>query len=387
MKTIYSLKNPIQHYDWGSTDGIAGITGIHNDTGKPMAELWMGTHPAAPSLIGDKAKGYTESLRSVVQLPFLFKILSAASPLSLQVHPTLAQAQEGYRRENESGIALSSPERNYKDANHKPEIIVALTPFQAMCGFRTIPETVGLIRGLQADVLDSSLQRLETSGDYREFLSFLLNADTETIKSVADSVRAAIQNNADRNRIFMEAAQTANKLLSYYPGDIGILAPFYLNLINLAPLEALYLPAGILHAYLQGTGFELMSSSDNVLRGGLTRKHIDIGELLSIVNSRPYEPPLLHAQAVGGFYCYQTPAEDFFLGYEVFSGSDASYECYEPTIMICREGRITVQRSLEQECILEQGDSCYIEASERVLSVKGKGSLWFATKPEGIRRV
>lgn len=388
MKTIFHLKNPVQHYAWGSTEGIPRVTGITNDTGKPMAELWMGTHPAAPSLIISDAAGKEESLSSVVNLPFLFKILSAATPLSLQVHPTLAQAREGFERENNAGIDLSSPTRNYKDANHKPEIIVALTPFQAMCGFRPVAETVALLRELHSTALTDSLTRLEGSGNYGKFLSFLLNADTDTVQSIAASIREAVQNTkTEYNQVFSEALNTASRLLDYYPSDIGILAPFYLNLINLAPLESLYLPAGIIHAYLQGTGFELMSSSDNVLRGGLTPKHIDIEELLAIVDPSPYEPPILHAQADPGLSSYPTPAEDFFLAFNVFSGPTLTYECSEPAIMICQEGKISVKRFPDEEIVLEKGNSCYIAASRKTLSVSGQGTLWVATKPGGIHLV
>lgn len=396
MKSFYKLTNSLQNYAWGSIDGISRVTGKANHENVPIAELWMGTHPAAPSFIETMHSSSPLPLVSVITqvsaqgepnntaaqgLPFLFKILSAAKPLSLQVHPNRKQAIEGFARENALGIPVSDSRRNYRDANHKPEILAALTDFHAMCGFRPVQESVALLKNLEIDAINPLIDTLLDSGDYCRFLKDLLGGDQLTKNVVLHAIGTQQLATKKVPDIFLQAMKTAKRLLEAYPNDIGVLSPFYLNLIDLSPGEALYLPAGILHAYLEGTGFELMASSDNVLRGGLTPKNIDIQELVDVLESTPYRPEVIKPVYRNGLSYYPTPSSDFQLGY--FQNHDGTllFPRPEHAIVICTEGKTRLEDGTSDSIELAKGDSCYIAPSETPIRVTGHCKAWFATTP------
>jgi len=402
MKTLYILENSIQGYAWGSTDGIPSFTGIKNETGGPMAELWMGAHPGCPSKIaagqgiGDAVSldafigrdpeavlGAQTALRFGNRLPFLFKVLSAASPLSLQVHPSKQQAESGFARDNQAGIPLSSPDRNYRDDNHKPEIIMAVTPFTAMCGFRTAAETVSLFAAAKIPALAPILADLEKNGTYTSFYKSLLDL-SESEK------RAAITQVLQRARtVTTEPAQTRESrafalvldLAGHYPADIGVFAPLYLNVVDLAPGEALYLRAGIMHAYVRGTGLELMASSDNVLRGGLTPKHIDIPELLSVLDPLPYAPAVLPPGKKQGLHRYLTESTEFELCRLDPGDRTLAFEADRPAILIGTEGTITVGTGTGESIDLCRGTTVFAAATKGRLFFAGKGTCYLASMP------
>ncbi len=291
MRTIKLLKNTIQKYAWGSPTAIPELLGEQNPSHEPRAELWMGAHPKAPSFVNFDGQwlSLTELIAKYPQeilgndvalafnnkLPYLFKVLAAAKPLSIQAHPSLNQAKEGFERENDRGIALDAPNRNYKDDNHKPECICALSPFWAMYGFRNIPDILALM-GKNCPVgLAGELDLLKKQPDSRglkRFFTDLMTMDSQRQKRVVDEAVQNANQYSDEDFAFHWMTRLADE----YPTDIGILAPLLLNLIELKPGEALFLPAGEFHAYLEGVGMELMANSDNVLRGGLTAKHIDV---------------------------------------------------------------------------------------------------------------
>ncbi|MDR2701651.1 MAG: mannose-6-phosphate isomerase, class I [Spirochaetaceae bacterium] len=303
MNDLYKLDNTVKHYAWGSPEWIPRLTGQKNPGGKPWAELWMGIHPDGPSKI--TADGKTLPLSELAELPFLLKFLAAESPLSIQAHPNLRQAKEGFEKESRAGIALDSPERNYKDPNHKPEIICALSSFTAMAGFRDAAETERLLSMVSgAEGLRKALH-----GGYRPFLTALFGLGNNEKESLTGAVLQAAANGSPAAPLSL-----CGELARRYPGDPGILAPLYLNVIELQPYEAIFIPAGVLHAYIHGFALECMANSDNVLRGGLTPKHIDLEELFSIVSFEPFKPEVLKPAALSpGCYGYKIPCGEFAL--------------------------------------------------------------------------
>ncbi len=400
LNKIALLKNPIQKYAWGSKTEIQFLLGDPDSIGKPMAELWMGAHPKAPSQV--KIEGKWHSLDEVIrkdpesilgkkiarkfsnQLPFLFKILAAERPLSIQVHPTKEQAQEGFARENDLGIPLDAPNRNYKDANHKPEILCALTTFQGLKGFRRIDEILQLMDQLSLTSLSDELNLLKKEPDskgLRSFFSALMNRDKVRQTEVAEEAIRSAEKLANEDKAF----HWIMELNREYPGDIGILSPVILNLVQLKPGEAIYLPAGELHAYLDGLGIELMANSDNVLRGGLTPKHIDVPELLNVVNFE--SGPVQKVTATNRNSCqtsYESPAAEFQLsmisvdeGNAYTSPSDRSVE-----ILICLEGKANIYDSSSGKTIsVARGQSLIIPAEISFYRIEGSAIFYSAAVP------
>jgi mannose-6-phosphate isomerase len=311
---LYVLKNPVKHYEWGSPTWIPEILGKDNPEGEPWAELWMGAHPASSSilcaggtekslarLIADDPQKYLGETRSGT-LPFLFKLLAASRPLSIQAHPGKEQARQGWQRENERGIPLDAPERNYRDDNHKPEILCALSPFTALCGFRSPVEISSLLSLFFANApisLQSGLAPLwaalaNTGEGALSALQLFLKSLFAIPPELRRELTGYILSTPASSTINGELGSLIRSLAGYYPEDPGILSPLYLNLIHLKKGQAIYLPAGILHAYVEGFGVELMANSDNVLRGGLSSKHVDLNELMRILYFHPFMPELLN---------------------------------------------------------------------------------------------
>ncbi|WP_146363652.1 mannose-6-phosphate isomerase, class I [Arthrobacter yangruifuii] len=338
---MYLLRNTLRPYAWGSTTAIAELFG-REPSGKPEAELWIGAHSGAPSSLVPPVDG-SETLDELIaadpgrmlgadtaarfgpELPFLAKILAAGSPLSLQVHPTAAQARAGYAGEEEAGIDRGARERNYKDEHHKPEMIFALTPFEALCGFRDPAEAADLFRAVAAavtasgrpvpELLEWIVAELSSGRPAPERLRTVFStliSDGEPVRPAVEAAAAAAADAADTD--FARELATLVELNGYYPGDPGVLISLLLNRASLQPGDAVYLPAGNVHAYLNGLGVEVMASSDNVLRGGLTPKHVDIPELLKTVDFRPLGIPYLTADEAGpGQQVFRPPFEEFAL--------------------------------------------------------------------------
>lgn len=326
----------VQPYAWGDVDAIPGLLGTQ-PTGEPQAEYWLGAHASAPSVIEDadaSDDGVPANLRTLVAdhpevlgagsraefgdtLPFLLKVLAAAQPLSLQAHPSRAQAEQGFAAENAAGVPLEASNRTYKDDWPKPEMLVALTDFSALCGFRDPVRTSDLFRAIGApDAVNSVIgpltQRHGSAGLEEVFLD-VLSVDGARRMLVDEVVAAAVGHQADHGEVG-EFARTAVDLDERYPSDPGILAALLMNRIELHPGEAIFLPAGNMHAYLKGTGVEIMANSDNVLRGGLTSKHIDVDALVQVVDFAAAPVEVLHPVPEGsGVSRYLTPAPEFAL--------------------------------------------------------------------------
>jgi mannose-6-phosphate isomerase len=379
MPSVFKLNNTIKYYDWGSPEWIPRLAGLPNEEGKPWAELWMGAHPQGPSelapparprllpdLIGqDPARYLGEDLaKDFGGLPFLFKLLAAERPLSIQAHPDEAQARSGWERENSLDIPLGAPRRNYKDPNHKPEIICALGPFTAMAGFRRPSEIRSLLRLFDCPSLAPLLDALDappgTAGDggaLRRFLGALFSLGAEDRLALGAHARALAGDRPPAD--YAGEWSLAARFAELYPEDPAILSPLYLNLITLQRGEAMNIPAGILHAYVRGFGVELMANSDNVLRGGLTPKHIDVGELTAILRFAPFKPEILKPAAAGdGLEAYPSPFREFSLyrlrGRE---GADTPFPLRGPAILLALEGELIIPA---EKLRLKRGESAFV---------------------------
>jgi mannose-6-phosphate isomerase len=406
MRSVFRLINPIQEYAWGSRTAIPELFGASSPAKQPQAELWMGAHPKAPSTVlfeeggqlplpeliaRDPAGtlGATVAHNFSERLPFLFKVLAAALPLSIQAHPNLKQAREGFRRENELGIPLDAFQRNYRDVNHKPEVISALTPFWALSGFRPIPEMLALLHSIGFPSIPKHLDAFRKNPDsagLKMFFAALMRLDREIReRAIAEAVDWARRQRVGEQRNDSNETAIARwliRLQELYPGDVGVLSPVLLNLIHLQPGDTLFLEAGVLHAYLEGMGIELMANSDNVIRGGLTPKHMDVEELLAILRFDGKAVQLVESrQTVPGERVFQTPSEEFRLA-EIHADPNEPYRCPGTgsiELMICLdgEGRIDAAGSLP----LQRGDSLMLPAPTAPYAIHGSLHLFKAFVP------
>jgi len=394
MNRILPLKNTIQEYAWGSRTAIAGLLG-HSPAKTPQAELWMGAHPRSPSLalnnerwepLTDLIRQYPEDIlgKSVAEkfdhsLPYLFKILAAETPLSIQAHPNAEQARRGFDRENRLNIPIDAPFRSYRDANHKPECICALEPFHALCGFRSVSDIVSELTGICPKALGKELNDLKhcrNSNGLKFFFEGLMtlprNRKTDVIHESVESA-AFHKGNPVHNWIL--------RLHEAYPVDIGILAPAYLNLVELNPGEALFLPSGRLHAYLKGVGIELMANSDNVLRGGLTPKHVDVPELLNVLEFEEAQPDILLPEPIRPCEMrYPKAAAEFYLSDITVTHSETYTAPQQRNVelVICVKGRVCLSDSAGRRNRLDQGQSALIPAALEWYTVEGSGKLYKA---------
>ena len=381
----------IKSYDWGSRRTLAELAGRPSPSPTPEAELWFGAHESAPSAVGEPSGSITliDRIREDPQtqlgaqcaeaydgtLPFLLKILAAEKPLSLQAHPTSAQAEAGFARENAAGIDLAASYRNYRDNRHKPELVVALERFEALAGFRAISSTVTL------------LAALDLSGVADDVASLAANPCPAELKAVALCWMRSSREHHDRLALevieratvlldsggwvvdrFEAELSTALDLARRYPGDPGVLMSLLLNRVSLAPGEGLFLPAGNLHAYLSGSAVEIMANSDNVLRGGLTTKHIDVDELSSILDFTPIRVDVLDPQPCdrGSEYIYPAPVPEFVLrrweldgNLEVALGGDG------PAVVLCTAGRVKI-RTGDHQMEISGGKAVWLQAGDSV---------------------
>ena len=358
---IYRLQNGVKHYSWGDTAFIPELLGLDNTEKLPFAELWMGTHPSLPSSI--ESDGVFKPIEEVVgeSFPYLMKILSAAKPLSIQAHPSVKHAKEGFFREQEACIPMDSPYRLYKDASHKPELLCALTDFYALCGFRK--DTPQELKDIKADSLKGLFQKLMT----------MPQSDVDSVLGpIIERLQGKDFERKDREYWVLRCHELFSEEGHF---DRGLVSVYLMNLVCLRPTNAIYFDAGTLHAYLEGSGIEIMANSDNVLRGGLTSKHIDIQELLKVVAFRGEVPHVLSPEQLGqGEWRYNTPAKEF----ELRRIEDYCYcaSDHEPEILIVVKGNFVVD-----DIYLERGDSVLVLHGVGY-SVKGSGILYKATIPK-----
>ncbi|MDJ0668804.1 MAG: mannose-6-phosphate isomerase, class I [Desulfobacterales bacterium] len=399
LKQIFKLDNPIQNYAWGSRTMIASLVGDTVPADQPQAEMWMGAHPKSPSMVtvneerislADLIEAHPHAVlgadaarRFDRRMPFLFKVLAAAEPLSIQAHPNKTQALTGFERENRAGLALDAPHRNYRDASHKPEIICALTPFWGLNGFQPITAIEKNLRRYGPETLTPMVAMLkapETASGLKSFFEALLRLPTQRrTEVIAEATEQAALRDDD------PTAEWVLRLHAAYPDDVGILAPIYLNLVRLAPGQAMYLAAGQLHAYLEGLGIELMANSDNVLRGGLTPKHVDVDELSRVLQFSAGDPRILSARQVSAVeYVYATPAEEFQLAQLNLNGNTdfnaAPARSLELLLLV--EGAVRLEAADGQtQCRLVRGESVMIPACLPGYRIHGAGQIFRAAVP------
>lgn len=384
---MQKLINSVQNYAWGSKTALTELYGLANPQQLPMAELWMGAHPKSSSKVED-ASGQVVSLRDVIdgnqsallgdavakrfgELPFLFKVLCAAQPLSIQVHPNKRNSEIGFAKENAAGIPMDAAERNYKDPNHKPELVFALTPFLAMNAFREFSEIVSLLQPV-AGAHTAIAHFLEQPNAERlsQLFAGLLNMQgEEKFRSLA-ILKAALETQQG------EPWQTIRLIAAFYPDDSGLFSPLLLNVVKLNPGEAMFLFAETPHAYLQGVALEVMANSDNVLRAGLTPKYIDIPELVANVKfeAKPANQLLTTPVKNGAELDFPIPVDDFAFSLHDLSVQETTIDQQSAAILFCVEGEAILSKG-EQRLVLKPGESAFISAEESPVSVSGVGRV------------
>jgi mannose-6-phosphate isomerase len=390
---LQRIRGAVRHYAWGSRTAIPELLG-EPPTSEPQAELWLGAHPAAPAqLQGEREVPLDAWIRAdpegvlgapVVErfgaeLPFLLKVLAAAEPLSIQAHPDAAQARAGFARENAAGLALDAPERCYRDPHPKPELICALTPFRALNRFREPERIAEGIAALAGSELGSLLAPLRARPD-REGLAAFLEGWLAFEPAARERLLAEIATRAGRADPGDPALAELCRLARDHPGDPGVLAPLFLNWVELAPGEAMFLPPGELHSYLGGTGIVLMASSDNVLRGGLTRKHVDVPELLATLSFASGPVERLRPEVFDRLESrYRTLTEEFALSLLRLRSGEVWRSPLRRgvEILLCTEGRIELSAG-SHSLALARGGSAIAPAATGNYRATGEGVVYRA---------
>jgi mannose-6-phosphate isomerase len=388
------LQPVILPYAWGSRHGIAELQGRPFPTAEPEAELWMGAHPSAPAVLC--RDGQRTTLEAVIaadpvgelgpaivsrfgpRLPFLLKILSAEVALSIQLHPTRAEAQAGFRAENERGLATP---RNYVDDWPKPELLCALTPFEVLAGLRTPADAAALLRALDVAQLKPLATQLEgAAGQVRaDVLAVILQWPDPA--ELIGAVLTACARLASGGGPYADACAAAVRESTNHPGDLGLVAMLLMRHTVLQPGQALYMPAGGLHAYLRGTGIEVLANSDNVIRAGLTGKHVDVPELLKLLDPDAEVPVVLPRPLAAGISVYETPAPEFRLYRLDLSAEPLTLPGTGPRILLCTEGGAALRGALG-EVRVGRGESCFVSAGDGPVTGTGPARAFLAATGE-----
>ena len=390
---IYQLDGVIRPYAWGSRTAIPALLGLP-PSDEPAAELWLGAHPDDPSRVGDTtldqliAEDPERLLGPQVvaafgpRLPFLLKVLAAETALSIQVHPNLVQAQAGYAAEDAAGVPHGAPQRNYKDPNHKPELLCALTEFDALCGFRPVAATLRLLDALEVAELAPYRDQLAREGLRATFTALLELADPAPL---VEAVAAGLPRLDGTPWATLGPA--LSRVAGDFPSDRGLVVALLLNFVRLAPGEAIFLAAGNVHAYLHGVGVEILANSDNVLRCGLTPKHIDIPELLRITDFAELTEPRCPDQGLEFGHEFRVPVADFALysaDLDAYrkpgrsAGSCSTGDPGKPYLVLCTSGAVTVDVA-GPAVELRPGRAAFVAAGEAAFTLTGTGETFLAT--------
>ncbi|QWL63402.1 mannose-6-phosphate isomerase, class I [Aeromonas jandaei] len=387
LPSFLLMQNPIQGYDWGSHDSLTTLFGIANPEGKPQAELWMGAHPNGCSDV--VVAGQTQKLSTLIErapaavlgeatlarfgnLPFLFKVLCAEKALSIQVHPSKAQAEAGFAKEEAAGIDIKASNRNYKDPNHKPELVFALTPYQAMNGFRAIPAILALFERVNlaaiAD-LTAALASNQNEAGLQHFFHQLLVLEGARKEEALAGLLAFASEHQDE-----ETFALITSLAAQYPGDVGLFSPLLLNVVTLKPGQAMFLDACTPHAYVRGTGLEIMANSDNVLRAGLTPKYIDVAELLDCTRclAKPDDQILLAPHVEGTVQHFEVPVPDFT--FSVYPAGEHQLTTASAEILFAIDATVILKRG-DETLRLEKGQSAFIPATTGSYQLLAEGRV------------
>ncbi len=391
------LRGAIRTYAWGSRTAIPEFTGRPAPAAHPEAELWFGAHPGDPAMLDTPAGGVSllqaiaadpeGQLGPVVRaefgdvLPFLVKVLAADEPLSLQAHPSAQQAADGFRHEDQRGVPINSPVRNYRDPNHKPELLMALTDFHALAGFRPAARSVALMRALAVPALEPYIALLAETSDAdglrAVFTTWITLPQPDLDVLIPAVLEAAVAYIRSGGGEFTAEARTVLELGERYPGDAGVLAAMLLNRVSLSPGQAIFLPAGNLHAYLNGVGMEVMANSDNVLRGGLTQKHIDVEQLLTVVDFRATDVPVMATTDLGqGVRRYEAGAKEFAVWSMATTSTPAAAPGRGARIVLVVAGN-AVAGTASDEIPLRRGEAILV-GDDEVVTLAGDGLAYVA---------
>ena len=386
---FFPMENVIQDYIWGSRTSISKLLGINNPENKHQAEIWMGAHPNGCSKIINN--GNTQLLSDFIaqnkdailtpktnaqfaELPYLFKVLAAGEALSVQVHPSKAQAEEGFAKEEAAGIPRNAGNRNYKDPNHKPELVYALTPYQAMNGFREFDQSITLFKKINIAAIENlvtAFAATPNSAGLEAFFSALLSLKGDIKERAVNELIDYANANKD-DALFALILELALQ----HPGDIGLFTPLMLNVITLQPGEAMFLYACTPHAYLKGTGLEIMANSDNVLRAGLTPKYMDVAELVSCTkfDAIPFETlQFTPEQKEGGEY-YAIPVEDF--KFALFKSiTDLTMTVDSAEILLALDNDVTLIHESGETVVINKGQSVFIPAYAKQYQLTSTGRV------------
>lgn len=404
---MLALRPVVQPYAWGRRNGMMPHLGTEPSNG-PEAELWVGTHPAAPAMVegtqqtlaeviaADPVRhlGPTLAAKGLTELPFLLKVLAIGSPLSLQAHPSTEQAEAGYAREEAAGLEPDDPRRTYRDDRAKPEALVALVDTWALCGFRTREEALALVEDLGISALDPLEQQLRGAGGLRHGFAWLLRLEGAERTELLDTLDTVIPADPDASIDPSDPAGTATtrawiaRLRAAFPDDATVLAPLLVDLVVIEAGGAVHLPAGNLHAYLDGAGIEIMAASDNVLRGGLTPKHIDVDELVEILNFGPGTPPPPEERTVPGGTRFECGEDDFVLTV-LDAATEPVIDTSGPSLLLATDGPVTLRQvsgadGEPAELVLDAGRAAYLGHDDAPVSVSGTGRLWWATVGDSL---
>ncbi|HET6212115.1 MAG TPA: mannose-6-phosphate isomerase, class I [Micromonosporaceae bacterium] len=367
------LSGVVRPYAWGSRTVIAELQGRPVPSTVPEAELWFGAHPTDPSTVDGvsladvvardpgRALGPAVVDRFGPRLPYLVKVLAAEQPLSLQAHPDATQARTGY--------AAADP--NYVDPYHKPELLVAVSEFEALCGFRDPLMSARALSGVDLPALDPVAVRLAGSGPVADRLRYAM---TTLLSWPADTLADTVSTVAGRS-----GSALIGELARRYPADPGVLVTMLLNHVRLAPGEAIWMPAGNLHTYVRGTGVEVMAASDNVLRGGFTAKRVDVAELLRVLRFEVLADPVVRAVDVApGVLAWPAPVDDFALCRVSVDGTAVDLAARGPRVALCLAGEVTVEDGVAA-VTLRPGEGAFGPADAGPLTITGHGEVYLAT--------
>lgn len=375
------LVNASRGYDWGSTADIPRFLGEVPD-GKPVAEVWIGTHPLAPSTDDDG----TTLIDAAGELPFLVKLLAADRPLSLQVHPNRAMAREGFDTEEAAGTPLDAPHRTYKDPHHKPEMAYALTTFDTLVGFRPTAEILRVLIGLNTTMTRKLAESLNASPGFPGIVQLVEQLLTEppSVDEIAETLASA-RDLTDQGIDIKRAYVTALEIAEYYPEDVGVIISMMLNRLTLQPGEAAFLGTGIIHSHLKGLCLEVMASSDNVLRAGLTNKSLDPVGLVRCLSTGMSTLARVTPEPFGFSTSVFSPdVEEFALA---VSQCSAGYRDHTPLpladkrILVCTGGEVEVVNSTGERIVMARGDSVYAGPEDGALTIEGTGEVAQAYQP------
>jgi mannose-6-phosphate isomerase len=387
VPAVFALDGVVRRYAWGSRTAIPELLGVEPD-GEPAAELWFGAHPDDPSpapehgttldalIAADPQRllGAATEDRFGPRLPFLLKVLAVETALSIQVHPTIEQARAGFAAEDADGIPRDAPERNYRDTNHKPELICALSPFEALCGFRPVPDTLRLLDAWDVPELAAVRDRLAGPDGLRAAFTYLLTlADPKPLVAAVAARAAAVADDDE----WAGPARAVRLAAADFPGDVGAVLVALLNYVRLEPGEAIFLGAGNVHCYLRGTGVEIMANSDNVLRCGLTAKHVDVDELLTISDFSPLAEPGWPAEGEAASRTFRVPVPDFALSRVELDAEGAVLACDGPRIVLCVAAAASVGAG-DDSVELTPGHAAFV-AGPAEAALRGPAQVFVAT--------